>query len=210
MNNPQVLFIHGFNSSPRSLKAEKAREYFQQNFANIEFHCPQLESTPDAAMQQLLAIVDSRPGSEWLFIGSSLGGYFATYLAEQLNAKAVLVNPAVRPFELLQGVLGEHTNPYTAETYLVTSAHLQSLREYFVSINHPENFLVMVQTGDEVLDYRQAVEKYQQCQMIVQQGGDHSFVGFANMLDNIVNFFQLQTCNPNNNNSINSTARLSR
>lgn len=209
MSNSQILFIHGFNSSPKSLKAEKAREFFQRNYPQIGFHCPQLKNTPDQAMAQLLEIVNSQPDSQWYFIGSSLGGYFATYLADKFSSKAVLVNPAVKPFELLQGVLGEHTNPYTAETYQVTSEHLQSLREFFVSINQPENFLVMVQTGDEVLDYRQAVEKYKQCQMIVQQGGDHSFVGFANMLDDIVNFFQFHMRNVNNN-SNNSTARLSR
>lgn len=209
MSNSQILFIHGFNSSPKSLKAEKAREFFQRNYPQVGFHCPQLKNTPDEAMAQLLEIVNSQPDSPWYFIGSSLGGYFATYLADKFSSKAVLVNPAVKPFELLQGVLGEHTNPYTAETYQVTSEHLQSLREFFVSINQPENFLVMVQTGDEVLDYRQAVEKYKQCQMIVQQGGDHSFVGFANMLDDIVNFFQFHMSNVNNN-SNNSTARLSR
>ncbi|WP_260680362.1 YqiA/YcfP family alpha/beta fold hydrolase [Thalassotalea sp. PS06] len=209
MSNSQILFIHGFNSSPKSLKAEKAREFFQRNYPQIGFHCPQLQNTPVEAMAQLLEIVNSQPDSQWYFIGSSLGGYFATYLADKFSSKAVLVNPAVKPFELLQGVLGEHTNPYTAQTYQVTSEHLQSLREFFVSINQPENFLVMVQTGDEVLDYRQAVEKYKQCQMIVQQGGDHSFVGFANMLDDIVNFFQFHMSNVNNN-SNNSTARLSR
>ncbi|WP_394174995.1 YqiA/YcfP family alpha/beta fold hydrolase [Thalassotalea litorea] len=209
MNNSEILFIHGFNSSPKSLKAEKAREYFTRHYPEIGFHCPQLETTPDQAMAQLQDIVRSKPLSTWYFIGSSLGGYFATYLAQTLHAKAVLINPAVRPFELLQGVLGEHTNPYTAQTYHVTASHLQSLREYFVNIEIPQNILVMVQTGDEVLDYRQAVEKYKQCQMIVQQGGDHSFVGFANMLDDIADFFQLQNTHLNNN-SNNSTARLSR
>ncbi|WP_246036874.1 YqiA/YcfP family alpha/beta fold hydrolase [Thalassotalea litorea] len=209
MNNSQILFIHGFNSSPKSLKAEKAREYFRQHFPDVEFHCPQLKNTPNDAVEQLQTIVRSRPMSTWYFIGSSLGGYFATYLAEKLQAKAVLINPAVRPFELLQEVLGEHTNPYTAETYHITSADLQSLREFCVGIESPLNFLVMVQTGDEVLDYRQAVEKYKQCQMIVQQGGDHSFVGFANMLNDIADFFQLQKTHLNNN-SNNSTARLSR
>jgi predicted esterase YcpF (UPF0227 family) len=192
-----ILYIHGFNSSPLSLKAEQTRKYFEKHFPTIHFYCPQLASSPGDAMAQLIQIVEQKgKNNQWYFIGSSLGGYFASYLSDKYNALTVLVNPAIRPYELLEDYLGEQTNPYTHIVYQVTTSHIQELKNLerpTPSIDCPQknNYLVMVQTADEVLNYQHAVEKYQHCQLIVQKGGDHSFVGFDNTLPSIIDFFQL-------------------
>ncbi|MDN3653397.1 YqiA/YcfP family alpha/beta fold hydrolase [Thalassotalea ponticola] len=186
-----VLIIHGFNSSPKSLKAQLTKRYIEQNFCDIRVYAPQLANEPEQAIQQLREIIDSEPKATWWVTGSSLGGYFATYLSETYDLPAVLINPAVRPFELLEQVIGRQTNPYTGQSYQVTKEHMQQLAALYQPLVRPENYLVLVQTGDEVLDYRQAVEKYQNCQMIVQQGGDHSFIDFEKMLPDVVKFFQL-------------------
>ncbi|NMP15967.1 esterase YqiA [Thalassotalea sp. Y01] len=192
MRMQRLLIIHGFNSSPGSMKAQLTMAYFDKHFPQIKVHAPQLKSSPLQALQQLQDIIASQPNAHWYITGSSLGGFFATYLSEQYGHKAVLINPAVRPFELLQDVIGEQTNPYTNETYHVLPQHMQQLQDMYQNRIDANNYMVMVQTGDEVLDYRQAVEKYQHSHLIVQQGGDHSFIDFEKMLPVIVKFFQLE------------------
>ncbi len=192
-----ILYIHGFNSSPLSIKAEQTRQYLANNFPDVGYYCPQLATTPSEAIEQLSKIIEqSEVDCQWYLIGSSLGGYFSNFLAEKFHCLAVLVNPAIRPYELLHDYIGEQMNPYTEEVYQVTEDHIQQLK--VLEQTAPEmysqqknNYLVMVQTGDEVLNYQQAVEKYQHCRLIVQNGGDHSFIDFDKCLPAISDFFQL-------------------
>lgn len=192
-----ILYIHGFNSSPLSTKAEQTRRYLEKNHPEIGYFCPQLATTPANAIAQLEIIIEKhQSNTQWYLIGSSLGGYFSSYLAEKYSCLAVLVNPAIKPFELLHDYLGEQVNPYTEEVYQVTEDHIQQLKTLEQSaptITCPQknNYLVMVQTGDEVLNYQQAVEKYQHCRLIVQNGGDHSFIDFDKCLPAISDFFGL-------------------
>ncbi|NQZ86322.1 MAG: esterase YqiA [Colwellia sp.] len=188
-----ILYLHGFNSSPQSMKAELTKIYFFENFPSVSFFCPQLASSPEAIIEQLtsLIVAESDEESLWYFIGSSLGGYFSTYLSEKYQSKAVLINPAVKPFELLAEYLGEQTNPYTGEVYSIEPQAIKTLKNIEQKFISKNNYLVMVQTGDEVLDYQEAVDKYCNCQIIVQQGGDHSFIDYSKMLPKIAMFFNL-------------------
>ena len=197
-----ILYIHGFNSSPLSTKAQQTQQYFQQHFPDINFVCPQLATSPNEAISQLESLLNSSNQGEslnknsWFLIGSSLGGYFSTYLANKYQLPAVLINPAIKPFDLFEDYLGEQKNPYTKIVYQVTRQHMLDLKAIEQSTpseksQQKNNFLVMVQTGDEVLDYQQAVEKFQYCRLIVEQGGDHSFIGFDKKLPMIADFFQL-------------------
>lgn len=187
-----ILYIHGFNSSPQSMKSELTKQYIEHHNLAVNFHCPQVASSPNAALAQLLEIIASRPNENWLFMGSSLGGYFSTYLAEKFECKAVLINPAIKPYELLSDYLGEQTNPYTGEVYQVTPSYINDLKKLEQQKILKKHYMVMVQTGDEVLDYQQAVDKFQSSQLIVQQGGDHSFINYQAMLPAIMAFFHLQ------------------
>jgi len=192
-----VLYIHGFNSSPLSIKAEQTRQYLARNFPDVGYYCPQLATTPCEAIEQLSQIIEqSEVDCQWYLVGSSLGGYFSSYLAEKFDCRAVLVNPAITPYELLHDYIGEQVNPYTEEVYQVTEDHIEQLKVLEQSApqidsQQKNNYLVMVQTGDEVLNYQQAVEKYQHCRLIVQEGGDHSFISFDKCLPSISDFFQL-------------------
>ena len=186
-----LLYIHGFNSSPGSVKAQQMKEYLADNHPEVSFHCPQLANTPNDAIDQLNNIIASAPEEFWCLVGSSLGGYFSTYFSEKYGFKAVLVNPAIRPFELFSDYLGEQQNPYTNEVYEVTEDFVVDLKILEQTKINEKNYLVMVQTDDEVLNYQEAVDKFQKSELIVQQGGDHSFVDFDKMLPTIVNFFQL-------------------
>jgi len=190
--NINLLYLHGFNSSPQSEKAQQTQQYLLQNHPEVNFICPQIVSTPKGAIAQLTEIIDSQLEKRWFFMGSSLGGYFATYLAEKYRQPAALINPAVKPYELLDGYIGEQINPYTKECYQVSDEFIDDLKLLEQNqLGEKNNYFVMLQTGDEVLDYQQAEEKYKNKQVIVQHGGDHSFIDYDKMLPRIAEFFQL-------------------
>lgn len=122
-------------------------------------------------------------------VGSSLGGFYATWLAEKYHCPAVLINPAVKPHELLKQYLGENTNYYTAERWVLNESHIRQFSELYIEkITQPQRYLLMLQTGDQTLDYREAKEKYADCPCIIEQGGTHEFEGFERYLDKILSF----------------------
>lgn len=151
---------------------------------------PALPPVPADAMAMLIDLYESnRQFGDIAVAGSSLGGFYATYLAEQFGGKAVLINPAVRPHLLLEKYLGENINYHTSEHWMFDETHIEQLRQLEVNpITKAERYLLMLQKGDETLDYRQALEKYTDCSMVLEEGGDHSFVGFENHIQHILNF----------------------
>lgn len=190
---PLVIYIHGFLSSPLSAKAQEVRRFLQQNALDIEVITPDLSNYPLEAYQQLQQLIDEQPARKIGLIGSSLGGFMATTLAERNGLRAVLVNPAVHPYKLMAGFLGEHVNPYTHVPFLLEECHVEELRELEVqSFSQPDNIQVLLQTGDETLDYRQAVSYYQGCSQLVEEGGDHSFQHFDQHLTAVLEFLDLK------------------
>ena len=151
---------------------------------------PEIKPVPADAIEQLQqACEEIMQDYQLALIGSSLGGFYATWLAEKYNCKAVLVNPAVNPYELLEQYLGEYTNYYTGKTWLLEKKHIEQLRQLAIdTITRPERYLLMLQTGDETLNYRLAQEKYIDCPSIIEQGGDHAFTGFERHFDRILAF----------------------
>lgn len=183
-----LIYIHGFNSSARSFKAGLLRDRMVQIGLGADYACPELAHRPQQAIAQLETLIAGSPRAATALVGSSLGGFYATWLAEKYRLKAVLVNPAVRPYELLHDYLGPQKNLYTGTEYEFTEQHLAELRELEVGTITPERYLLLVQTGDEVLDYRHAVEKYRGAQQVVIEGGDHGFSNFADYLDTVLEF----------------------
>ncbi|EGQ7929118.1 esterase YqiA [Vibrio vulnificus] len=196
MSHPKpslLLYIHGFNSSPLSMKANLMREYCEQHRPDIKVVVPQLPSFPQAAAECLLEIVQRHKTTHRIgLVGSSLGGYLSTWLNAEFGFRAVVVNPAVKPYELLADYLGPQTNPYTHESYTLEARHIDELKALEVKeVANPESFWLLQQTEDEVLDYRQAVEKYVGSAQTVEEGGDHSFVGFERYPERIIHFLGL-------------------
>ena len=176
-----LIYIHGFNSSPASSKAGLIQRELERRGRGEDFLAPALPHSPAAAAALLEQLV--RAHRETCLIGSSLGGFYATYLAEKHGVRAALINPAVRPYEGLRAYLGEQRNLYTGARYQFTEQHLAELRALEVARVSHERYLLLVTTGDEVLDYRMATAKYTGCEQIVVEGGDHGFSGFANYAD---------------------------
>lgn len=183
-----LIYIHGFNSSALSYKAALTRRRMAELRRSREFECPELPHRPREAIALLEDLVAARRDEPVALIGSSLGGFYATWLAERHGVRAVLVNPAVRPAELLAACLGCQMNLYTAVHYDWTAAHLAELEALEVGHVTPERYLLVVRTGDEVLDYREAVRKYRGCEQLVIEGGDHGFGDFDRYLDKALAF----------------------
>ncbi|MEZ8101388.1 esterase YqiA [Vibrio bivalvicida] len=188
-----LLYIHGFNSSPLSHKANVMKEYCQAKRPDIKLVTPRLPCFPQRAAQQLLDIVNQYKDDYTIgLVGSSLGGYMSMWLNAQFGFKAVVVNPAVKPYELLVDYLGEQENPYTKERYLLEAKHIEELRALDTPyIETPSDFWLLQQTEDEVLDYKQAVEHFSGAKQKVEQGGDHSFIDFERYPAQIIEFLQL-------------------
>jgi uncharacterized protein len=181
-----LIYIHGFNSAPNSFKARLVGERMRALGRAAEYRVPALPHRPAEAITLLRDTVERFPGAA--LIGSSLGGFYATWLAEHYALRVVLVNPAVRPYVLLNAYLGPQKNLYTGAEYELTPQHIAELKALEVAAITPERYLLLTRTGDEVLDYRLAVEKYRGARQHVIPGGDHGFGEFENYLDVVLNF----------------------
>lgn len=183
-----ILYLHGFRSGPASHKAQALRQHMRARGLGEAFWCEQL---PVSAAESL-ALVEAqiaRCHTAPTLVGSSLGGYYATALAERHGLRAVLVNPAVLAPLSLSAFLGPQTNLYTGETFVFTPEHIDQLRAIEVpAITRPERYWLLVERGDEVLDYRHAVARYAGARQTVLEGGDHSFTRWHDYLDAMLRF----------------------
>lgn len=192
-SNIACVYLHGFLSSPLSKKAQQLIQYFENEGMAEQLSVPCLSFEPQEAIQQAkdaIVALQQQDGIDSVFvIGSSLGGFYATYLSHAMGIKAALVNPAVKPYELFDGYLGPNQHFYDGKTYILEMKHIEQLKRLEVEeISQPQNQLLLLQTGDETLDYRQASAKYINSPSWIESGGDHSFVGFIERLDMIFHF----------------------
>ena len=180
-----IAYLHGFNSSARSHKAQVLGKFLAAQGLGGEYACPDLPPLAEDAMR----VIERLPlGRGTCLVGSSLGGYYATWLAEKHGCRAVLINPAIDPHVGLRAYLGPQKNLHTGEPYELTEAHLRDWEKLYVRQLTPARYLLLVETGDEVLDYRRAVERYAGAQQVVLDGGDHSLQSFPLQLPRILEF----------------------
>ncbi len=183
-----IVYLHGFNSSPQSHKAQVLERYLQELGLGAHYLCPGLPALASRAIAEAEGIMRLHRGASICFVGSSLGGYYATYLAERHDTKAVLINPAIDPHLGLRAYLGPQKNLHTGEPYELTEAHLREWKNFYSERITPQRYLLLVETGDEVLDYRKAVARYAGAEQVVTEGGDHSLQSFPEHLPRIVRF----------------------
>lgn len=186
-----LLYIHGFLSSPLSFKAQQTAQWLAENRPEIDFYCPQLPPYPAQTQAILESLVESLLPQPVYLMGSSLGGFWATWLVEKYNLPAVLINPAVRPQDFMPAYLEVDLKSYhTDDSYRLSARHIDEIIAVDVPVAHPDNYWLLVQTGDETLDYRQSVQKYHACKQAIEDGGDHAFQGFERYLDDCMIFFK--------------------
>ena len=188
---PTIVYLHGFRSSPASAKAGQlcAAVAALDSASRPELFVPALPHRPSLAMAEIDRIAAGRDPARLCFVGSSLGGFYAIVAAERRGARAVLVNPAIRPDESLAAYAGVQTNLYTGATFEVTAEHFAELRGMRVArITRPDRVFLLVETGDELLDYREAVAFCGGAWQFVRGGGDHAFQAFAEQIPAILHF----------------------
>lgn len=182
-----LIYLHGFMGSSQSLKARQTSDWMFEHFPDIDLWIPNLPYAP----AQVIALVSERLQSveRAAFVGSSMGGFYANYFSEQRQEPAVMINPAIYPHLLLEKYVGNQQSPYTGERFEFRQEYLQQLESLLVAgMAKPELRMVLLQTGDETLDYREAEAYYNESHCVIEQGGDHSFVDFPTHLPAIAKF----------------------
>lgn len=187
MDRPLILYLHGFCSSPASWKAVLLAEAMATRGLAERLVCPFLSPVPATALAAAEGIIATARGPVTL-IGSSLGGHYATWLAEKYDLRAALVNPAVIGCLAPDRFIGEHANFHSGGPFTFTAAHAAQLAAQAVPTPSPQRYLLLVEEGDEVLDYRDAVAHYAGCRQIVLPGGDHSFTQFPKYIAQLIEF----------------------
>ncbi|MBL1244629.1 MAG: esterase [Sulfurimonas sp.] len=171
-----IIYIHGFASSGQGAKATLFREYFSRQ--GVVFTAPSLSNVPSLAIDTLEQLIESYIKShkgKVSLMGSSLGGFYSIYLSQKYNLRAVLINPSIFPYDTLSRVPSPMTNFYDGSSFEWREEHYEALREYEVADVNAENFMLLLQTGDESLDYRHAQEKFKEAELDIEEGGNHSY-----------------------------------
>ncbi len=184
-----LLYLHGFQSSPSSLKVQQTKSYISLHQPDIKVIAPQLPCLPKNMWSVIYDVFTQYKNDDIAVMGSSLGGFLATKVVNEYDVNAVVINPMVGAFHLLEEYAGEHIHPYLNETYCIGKNYLRQLEHLLTDdIKYPTKIWALVQKGDEVLDYRQAMQKYQHCKISCEEGGEHSFIGFERHLSDIMHF----------------------
>lgn len=188
-----LLYLHGFRSSPQSLKARTTAQHLATRHPEVHWWCPQLPPSPREAMALLMQGIADWPRESMAVVGSSLGGFYATFVAEQTGCKAVLLNPAVYPARDLEKYIGEQTNWHDPhERFFFQPGFVDELRGLQCQgLPQPGNYLAVIAKGDEVLDWREMQARYAGAQMRLLEGGDHAISDFDAHLPAIMAFLGL-------------------
>ena len=186
-----IFYFHGFASSADSTKAIVFNDFIKEKFPNISLHIPNIDNSIEKSFIQLEKLVGKNKGDR-LFIGSSLGGFYATYFAEKLVSKAVLINPASNPYLGMEMYLGKNINYSTNEEFYLTKKDLEILKlNNVLKVNSPANYLVLIETGDDVIPFKYTLDFYSGCNFRIVNGGSHSFDSFKEKLEIISKFMEL-------------------
>jgi predicted esterase YcpF (UPF0227 family) len=184
-----IVYLHGFRSSPASRKATMLRQAMAARGRSEEYACPALAASPARAVDDVLRLVRNEAPDRLALIGSSLGGYYATWLAEQLGCRAALLNPAIRPQDDLARHLGEQPVYFSEATIDFRQEYLAELEAIDTpAITRPERYFLLAATGDTLIDYRAMRAKYAGARQRVIEGSDHELSDFARYMDDVLAF----------------------
>lgn len=187
-----LLYLHGFRSSPQSMKARKVAEWIGRHRPDVQWWCPQLPPSPKEAMAMVAEGIAGWPKRSMGVIGSSLGGFYASVVAEREGCPAVVINPAVEPARDLAKYIGEITAWHSDDTFFFRREFVDELRAMKpVAITRPERYFALIAKGDEVLDWREMRERYSRCRMTLLEGGDHALSDFDDHWPDIAGFLGL-------------------
>ena len=186
-----ILYLHGFASSSNSNKAKDLKKYISRNYKNTEIIIPDLNNNFKLAVSQIHELINSAK-HPIVFMGSSLGGYYASYFSTKLKTKSVLINPAIPPLKDFEMYLGENENYSTGEKFIITPEDIKYIRKMsYKKYANTENTYVLLESGDEVLNYKETAKYYSSSYLDIIYGGSHSYESLDEKLKNIVNFIEI-------------------
>lgn len=193
MATTHLLYLHGFRSSPKSFKARRMHAVVARRHPSVHWWCPQLPPSPAAAARLIEDGIAGWPGAGMAVMGSSLGGYYATWVAERTGCRAVLLNPAIDPARDLAGHVGEQTAWHDPqERFMVEPGFADELRALACGpVAYPERYFAVIAKGDEVLDWREMTGRYPGVRTTLLEGSDHALSGFDEHIEDILGFLQL-------------------
>lgn len=189
-----ILYLHGFRSSPLSFKTSLLAQRMHALGRGDEYICPQLPASPRAAIELALGIAEAVAPQDLCLIGSSLGGYYATWLAEKIACRAVLLNPAVHAARDLLGQVGVKTQYHTNQAFEFKAEYIAELEALSVSTTtQAQRYFLIAAKGDELLDWREMVAHFPHARQHVIEGSDHGLSDFADYADQVLAFCGIQT-----------------
>jgi len=185
-----VLYLHGFRSSPQSAKASRLASLFSHTYPDVYWWCPQLPPSPLKASQLILEGTANWPQESTAVIGSSLGGFYATWLAHLYDCKAIVINPAVDPARDLAKYIGEHSVWHDPnERIYFATAYIEELRHLYAGeFKHPQKIFALIANGDDVLVWREMAGRYPKCPQLLLEGSDHGVSDFELHLPKLMQF----------------------
>lgn len=194
MTPTHLLYLHGFRSSPQSIKARRMAAWMSENAPRLTWWCPQLPPSPREAIQLLMRGVAGWPADRMAIVGSSLGGFYATVLAERWGCPAVVMNPAVDPARDLVQFVGEQQAFHDpTERFEFRAGYIDELRALTPGpITRPERYYALIAKGDELLDWREMSGRYPGAAGRLLEGSDHGLSDFADHLPDILDFLRLR------------------
>ena len=192
MASTLLVYLHGFRSSPRSSKAVMTQEAIK-NISNannpIEWYCPQLLASPKESMEMVMTHINHSSADQIVVVGSSLGGFYANFLAEKYSCKAIALNPAVRAARELAPHVGMMTAYDSDEPFDFRPEYINELKELQIEkISNPSRYFLIAAKGDELLDWREMVDFYQGAKQLVLEGSDHGISNYADHLPKVIDF----------------------
>jgi len=187
-----IVYLHGFRSSPRSSKAVmtgNALKALSTSENPIEWYCPQLLPSPQESMKMVVAQIEKSRADRMVVIGSSLGGFYANYLAQRYGCKAVVLNPAVRAAKELAPHVGMMTAYDSDEPFDFRPEYIDELRKLEIEIiSNPERYFLIAAKGDELLSWEEMVAFYPGAKHLVLEGSDHGIADYAEHLPLVLEF----------------------
>ena len=192
MTTTHLMYLHGFRSSPQSAKARRMAAWVDEHAPRLTWWCPQLPPSPREAVELLTRGVAGWPIDRMAIVGSSLGGFYATVLAERLRCKAGVLNPAVDPARDLARYIGEITAWHSEERFFFLPAYVDQLRDMKpAELADPSRYFAVIATGDEVLDWREMSARYRGSHLRIVEGSDHALSDFDTHLPHLLHFLSL-------------------
>ena len=187
-----ILYFHGFKSSSKSSKAQSLKNFIAKNTKNTKIIIPDLDDNFQNAHSRIEELI-RLSGSNIVFMGSSLGGYYASYFSQKLKKKAVLINPAVHPLKDFEVHLGENENYSTGSKFNISSKEISFVRTLsYKKLLTPNDLLILLESGDEILKYNKSASYFSGAYIDIAFGGNHSYSSFKSKFHKIQKFLDIK------------------